>query len=618
MSHDIVIGIDLGTTNSEAAVVLDGRPELINIDGSPIMPSVVGLSPEGTLLVGQAAANQSLLYPERTIRSIKRQMGQEKTITLGDREFTPVEISAMILRRLKLAAENRLGSEVNRAVITVPAFFSDAQRTATKEAGEIAGFKVERIINEPTAASLCYLAANQADPTRPMMIYDLGGGTFDVSIVQSDGQVTEVLASHGDTHLGGDDFDRLLLAHLVDHFQTIHQVDPLSSLTAKARLIRAAESAKIKLSSEVYTRVSEEHLFESKGLPLHLDLELSLHDYEGLIRHLIDRTKDSIQFALKEAGLLARQLGQVILVGGASRTPLVSQVIFEQTAIMPRFDVDPDLAVAVGASLQAARIAGTYTGQVLVDVTPYSFGTSHLGFLNDLPSKHCYTAVIRRNPPIPTRQTQIFYTTAEGQEKVDVNIYQGENFDARRNLKIGRFMVTGLDTEAPEGSPLVFDMRLTLDGILECHVIEKHTGLKKSITIEDAFRKLSSADVAAARLKIDQAFGVVEEDYDDDLQEELSEFSAELEEDEEPDSERQDIFIIPKAPTDLTEGQRSLWSKAVALLEKTSRLVPELSELDRNEVTEVTGNLCNALDARDFDQAETISDELADILFYLE
>ena len=607
---EIVVGIDLGTTNSSVAVVQDGRPVLLPVDGSPLLPSVVGLEPDGSLLVGQAARNQYLLYPERTIRSIKRRMGEQVRLSMGEQEFSPVEIAAMILRRLKGAAEVELGGPVQRAVITVPAYFSDAQRSATKEAGEVAGLRVERILNEPTAAALCYAQEDESDST--VMVYDLGGGTFDVSIVRSRGQVTEVLSSHGDTALGGDDFDLALMARLRRSFEEANGVDLDGDLKAIARLSRAAEHSKILLSTESYVQVREEHLCERDGAFLHLDMELSRRDYEELIKPMLERTKDSVQTALREAGILARELDHVILVGGSTRTPLVREILQGLMGIVPRVDVEPEIAVAMGAALQAARIAGHEAARILVDVTPFTFGTSFLGTLYGLPSPHCYGAIIHRNTPLPTRQTEVFYTVADGQKKVEVEVFQGEEPDARLNLRLGRFMVEGLDEEEESGSPILFDLKLDLDGILQVEVTEKHTGLKKKVVIEDAFRKLSDEELERSRERVIEAFG-------DDAAPRAWEGDAQVVPPSSPPvSAVEPPQDVAAAPEGLVGEERMAWTTARSLLEKAERMVTSLSDLDSEEVENITTQLRMAMEQGDFKAIRDDSGELADVLFYLE
>ena len=382
---DIIIGIDLGTTNSEVAVVRDGRPEILAIDGAKLLPSVVGLGDDGNLLVGQAARNQYSLYPERTIRSVKRRMGEDVHLSLGEQSYRPQEISALILKRLKQAAEQHLGESVGKAVITVPAYFSDAQRQATRDAGELAGLEVVRIINEPTAAALAYEADHQG--SRTILVYDLGGGTFDVSVVRMTADITEVLASHGNNQLGGDDFDARLVEHVLTHLKTEHGIASLEDRSALARIQRACEAAKITLSDSPFARIEEEYLLEHQGQPLNLSLEISRSDYEDLIKSYIDETLEAVHTALKGAGLAVADLDEVLLVGGSTRTPLIQERLEQILGMQPRAEVDPDLCVAAGAAIQAAVISGQTVASVLVDVTPYTFGTSAFGARTSRPRR---------------------------------------------------------------------------------------------------------------------------------------------------------------------------------------------------------------------------------------
>jgi molecular chaperone DnaK len=618
VSADIIVGIDLGTTNSAVAALRDGIPYLIEVDGAPLLPSVVGLAPDGSILIGQAARNQAILYPERTIRSIKRRMGERVPVALGDERFSPEEISAMILARLKRAVEDRLGAPCERAVITVPAYFSDAQRTATREAGAIAGLRVERILHEPSAAALCY--TTQTDGERILLVYDLGGGTFDVSIVRSrpdvTGGVTEILASHGDTHLGGDDMDVLLRDRLLHAFEertgvSLRQVEGSAHerqterraherqvessaharkhVQALARLHRAAEEAKIRLSTASFCRVREEHLVEQHGVGLHLDVEITRPQYEEMIEPLIARTHDSVHRALQDAGILARDIDDIVLVGGASRTPRVIEMLRELTGRAPRCDVDPERAVALGAALHAGRLAGHQVrdilASILIDVTPFSFGTSYFGDLDGVLSPDCYAPVIHRNTPIPCRQSKTFYTLFPGQEAVDVHVYQGESSDARDNLCIGRFTVDNLDRRAPAHSPIVYDLALDLDGILEVTVLEKHTGLNRRVTIENACPRLDPDAVAAARARVGAALGA------------------------------------GSGPTPVpagVAGEPASAARVRDLLATAQRALARLATADRAELEAACARLEAALRAQDWPVVERAGDELDDILFYLD
>src|SRR5215475_2964389 len=353
---DSIVGIDLGTTNSEVAALVDGTIQVLASNGEQIMPSVVGLSPEGRLLVGTPARNQYTLYPERTVKSIKRLMGSEQRVSMGEQTYTPPEVSAMILRALKARAEAALGGPVSKAVITVPAYFSDAQRQATRDAGQIAGLEVVRILNEPTAAALAYGADRQGD--RTILIYDLGGGTFDVSLVQVHSDITEVLASHGNNHLGGDDFDQLLLDFVHTRFVDTGGVDIRADRRAMSRLLHAVEEAKKRLSFEPHARLRDEHLAERNGVPVHLDVEVDRSEYEQLIRPLLEGTLDSVHRALSDAGKRPDQVDEILLVGRATRTPPITTRLKDTTPLSHRQELQPDLCVAFGAGVLAARLAG--------------------------------------------------------------------------------------------------------------------------------------------------------------------------------------------------------------------------------------------------------------------
>ncbi len=517
----IVVGIDLGTTNSEVAAYVDGKVRILGPKGGKILPSCVGVAPDGQLLIGEAALNQQRVYPERTVRSIKRKMGSEETVNLAGKSYRPQEISALILKELASWASNELGQPVNRAVITVPAYFSDAQRTATREAGTLAGLEVMRILNEPTAASLAYGFADGMRHT--VLVYDLGGGTFDVSVVMIEGDVTEVLSSHGNNRLGGDDFDDLLAAHLEREFTKRHGIQlGEGHAAARARLWWAAESAKKQLSFEPYAKVREEALIVRNGEPLHLDVEVSRAEYEAMILPLVESTLESVSKALTDAGKNADDLYAILLIGGSTRTPLVSRLLTERTGLEPRQDVHPDLGVALGAGVLASRLAGHDVDRVLVDVSPYSFGPSHLGERGGFPYFHCYRPVIRRNSPLPVTRTESYYTSPH-QTSVNVEIFQGEDSDALNNILVGEFQVEGLSSVS-EMNEVLCRMSLDLEGILHVSAIEKRTGKTKQITIAGALKEKSKGEIEASRLRLEELFQLrateledpIEADYEDD------------------------------------------------------------------------------------------------------
>jgi molecular chaperone DnaK len=573
---DEIVGIDLGTTNSEIALYREGRPEVLGDEQDRlILPSVVGLSEGGDLLVGEAARNQFLLYPERTIRSIKRRMGSDAQVRLGERDYTPQEISAIILSRLKEIAERRLGRPVRKAVITVPAYFSDAQRQATREAGEIAGLEVARIINEPTAAALVYEAAQHQG--KRILVYDLGGGTFDVSVVRIEEGVVEVISSHGNNHLGGDDFDHKIVEHVLEHLKIKHGVDVAGRPQVMARILRSAEDAKKRLSDHPYARIAEEYLADKDGTPVNLDLELSRLDYEAMIMPFIEETLGAIHIALESAGLASSQVDEILLVGGATRTPLIRRRLAEAFGTDPRGEVDPDLCVAMGAAIQGAAIAGTEVSAVLVDVTPYTFGTSALGELDGELYPYKYVPIIPRNTPIPVRRSEVFHTVTDQQSSVDVRIFQGENSDALENIQIGEFQVTGL-SKAPAGNPVIIDLALDRDGILQVSAREKNTGLERRITIDKAMSRYDRAQLEEARQRIGGLFGKPEEVEGSD---------------------------VANGPDD------ALVAKAQAKLE-------EAGEEDRTEIINLIEAIRDAAGNGDAAALALARSQLQDLLFYLE
>lgn len=577
--NEPLIGIDLGTTNSEVAALIDGEVQVLDEAGETILPSYVGLAPDDKLIVGTPARNQYIVYPERTIKSIKRRMGSDETVPLGDRQYSPAEISAMILRALKQRAETKLGVAVGRAVITVPAYFSDRQRQATRDAGSIAGLEVVRILNEPTAAALAYGAGGGGAST--VLVYDLGGGTFDVSLVRIDRDVTEVLASHGNNHLGGDDFDRLvvdsILARLPGDVKRAVEADR----RAMSRIVRAAEEARKRLSFEPHTFVREENLVEVKGVPQHVELELHRDELEEILLPLLRQTLDSVHRALADAGKRPADLDGILLVGGATRTPLVSELLAEATGLVPRQDLHPDLCVALGAGVQAARLQGYAIERVLVDVSPWSFGVSHIGYLDDLPSNHCFKAVIARNTPLPASRTEPFETLHDGQESVRISIFQGEDPDALRNLFIGDFLVEGL-SDVPAPNEILCRMDLDLDGILRVTATEKITGLSKQTTIERATAALSELDLVRARARVRELFG-----------------------DEEGD---EDLPAATAAP----------WPAAEALLSRSRAILDQLPAADREDAIALNEQLHLAIEEGRAEDATRLSKELEDFLFFVE
>ena len=476
------IGIDLGTTNSCVAVMEAGDPTVIaNVEGSRTTPSVVGFSKSGERLVGQAAKRQAILSPERTVSSIKREMGTRNGVTIDGKDHTPEQISGMILGKLKADAEAYLGEPVKQAVVTVPAYFDDTQRTATKQAGEIAGLEVLRIINEPTAASLAYGWKSEKKEAT-IMVYDLGGGTFDVSILEVEigteqRDAYHVLATSGDTRLGGDDFDERIIDYLAEEFMKENGIDLRKDRQAHQRLKEAAEKAKCELSQQVTTSISLPFITNVEGEgPKHLEMTLTRAKLEELIGDLIEKTKVAVEDAMKEAGLQYGQIDEVILVGGSTRIPMVQELVKNMTGKDPDKGINPDEVVAVGAAIQAAVLSGDETQDiVLMDVTPLTLGVETLGDVTDV--------LIPRNTNIPTRESRIYSTASDMQTTVEVHVLQGERQRASHNKSLGKFHLTGLPP-APRGIPQIevtFD--LDANGILNVSAVDKATSKEQSITI---------------------------------------------------------------------------------------------------------------------------------------
>lgn len=596
MNEEPVIGIDLGTTNSEVAVFVGGRVETVEEDGSAILPSCVGLDPAGNLLVGVEARNQLVLYPERTVRSVKRKMGTDAKLALGDRVFRPEEISAMILRRLKERAELRLGRTVSKAVITVPAQFNDAQRQATRDAGAIAGLEVLRIINEPTAACLAYEAAHKHG-ARTILAFDLGGGTFDVSIVRMEGDVVEVIASHGDNQLGGDDFDAALSADVIDRLYARQEQPSRLTPVSLMRLSRAAETAKTHLSDQTFARLLEDQLPTERGGAERVDEELTRHAFEELLAPFLARMAAAIHSVLAAAGLKAREIDEIVLVGGSSRIPAVQDLLEREFGKRPRNDVHPELAVAYGAGVMASRLMGATEQRILVDITPYTFGTSCLGEVRGQYGAYSFAAVIRSGSPLPVRRAESFYTAYDDQKEVEVNIFQGENEDARENILIGRFLVKGLSA-VPQGNEIVLHMALDLDGILRVTATEKVTGLSKEVMIENALTKLDAAQLEKSRLEVAALFKQAPSD------------AAEGDDDEAgaPAADAAGEFNVPVgASADLAD-----------LLTRVSRARPKMDTTDQADTDRLLARLAEACGATDADAVTKVVEELEDILFYLE
>ncbi len=489
-----IIGIDLGTTNSCVAVMEGGEPVVItNAEGNRTTPSVVAFSKTGERMVGQVAKRQAVTNHERTISSIKRHMGTDYKVDIDGKKYTPQEISAMILQKLKADAEAYLGGPVTEAVITVPAYFNDAQRQATKDAGKIAGLEVKRIINEPTAAALAYGVDKEAE--QKIMVYDLGGGTFDVSILDIGDGVIEVLATAGNTHLGGDDFDECIIKYLVSEFKKSEGIDLSNDKVAMQRLKEAAEKAKIELSGVTSSNINLPYITADATGPKHLDVTLTRAKFNELTAHLVDATMEPVRQAMSDAGLTANDISKVLLVGGSTRIPAVQEAVKKMTGKEGFKGINPDECVAVGAAIQGGVLGGDVKGLLLLDVTPLSLGIETMGGV--------FTRLIDRNTTIPTKKSQIFSTAADGQTSVEVHVLQGEREMAADNKTLGRFQLTGI-APAPRGVPQIevtFD--IDANGIVNVSAKDMGTGAEQKITIT-ASSNLSKEDIDKAVREAEQ------------------------------------------------------------------------------------------------------------------
>ncbi len=579
---ELIVGIDLGTTNSELAVVHDGQVRVVNIHGGPIMPSCVGIDPSGSLVVGQTARNQLIASPFSTVLSIKRKMGEETKVSIGERSFSPEEISSFILRELKQEGEKELGQPIRKAVITVPAFFNERQRKATQVAGELAGLEVLRIINEPTAAALAYGAGSTAEET--MLVYDLGGGTFDVSVVVVESGVVEVKASHGDTHLGGDDFDQLLVDHAVAEFLKLHKVDLSKDPKTLRRLKVVLERAKCRLSDEPFVHLREEYIDGEH----HLELEILRDDYEAMILPLLEKTLTCLHQSMTDAKLSPKDIGKVMLVGGASRTPLVHRLLQARIGLEPRFEINPDLIVAMGAAVQASVLAGEKRHSILVDITSHTFSTSALSG-TDFDRRVICVPIIPRNTPLPASKSELVTTHFDNQDIIKVEAYQGEGMLPEQNTLIGDFMVEGLG-RVPAGNPIIIHFDLDLNGMLKVTATEKMTGLAKTVTMDTRSVHAFNMDEARANM-------------------------ASLVGGDRPSDEEQEDDSEAERPAD----SQALLATAKDLRKRAETfLQTKVSSEDAEEVRDLMHECATAITDGDWDTLREKIDALSDLLFYLE
>lgn len=600
---EVILGIDLGTTNSEVSIIKNSKPEIIKIDGEDLLPSVVSLDNDDNIIVGTSAKNQRLLFPEKTISSVKRKMGELEKLKLGDKEYSPEEISSFILKKLKSAAEKHIGHEVKKAVITVPAYFSDAQKKATRKAGELAGLKVERIINEPTAAALAYEANHKGE--KNIVVYDLGGGTFDVSIITLEEGVIEVKSSTGNNHLGGDDFDNLLYNHVLNKIETEHKVKLDDDLKVKNRLLKAVEECKKTLSFDSYATISEEYLFEKDKVPVNVNIEISRIEFEELIEDLVDKTFEAVEQALVESKFKPNDIDEILLVGGSSRIPVITSKMKELFSITPRKDLSPELCVALGAGIQGAIISGIDIGVILIDITPYTFGTSALK--DDMGFTETYVPIIYKNSSLPAKGSKVFYTITNNQKSIKITIFQGEDPDPKKNILIGKGLMTGL-AEVPAPNEIVFTFHIDLNGLLHCIAEEKVTGFKKELKIENAFEIASENEKPHIEKEV---LDLEKNDYYDDDDEEDY---LDIEDDDDDDDDK----TIDNVEYYENEDTLNIDGKAKELLDRAKKVLNDINENDKKVLNEKIDKLIEASNSNDEKKIDKLINEIEDILFYLE
>ena len=565
-----VIGIDLGTTNSCVSFMEGGEPTVItNIEGNRTTPSIVAFTKDGERLVGETAKRQAVTNPERTISSIKREMGSDHKINIDGKDYGPEEISAMILQKLKSDAESYLGEPVKEAVITVPAYFTDAQRQATKDAGRIAGLDVKRIINEPTAAALAY-GMDKEHGQHKIMVYDLGGGTFDVSILELGDGVFEVLATRGNNKLGGDDFDNKLIDYIAEEFKKEHGVDLKADKMSLQRLKEAAEKAKKELSSTMTTNINLPFITATASGPIHLNMDITRAKFNELTHDLVEKTIEPVKECIKDAGISVNDLDKVLLVGGSTRIPAVQDEVKALTGKDPQKDINPDECVALGAAIQGGVLTGEVKDLLLLDVTPLSLGLETLGGVT--------TRLIERNTTIPTKKSQIFTTAADSQTSVDIHVLQGEREFAKDNTTLGRFQLTGI-APAPRGIPQIevtFD--IDANGIVNVSAKDMATGKQQSITITSS-TNLSEDDI---KKKVDEA----------------KKFEAE------DKKNKENIEIKNNADQLIYQTEKSL-----------KDLEGKIDEADKKEVEEKLEALKKVAEGDNFEEIKSKTDELTEVFY---
>lgn len=599
-----IVGIDLGTTNSVVAAVIDGIPTVLEEDSEKILPSVVAINQAGKLITGVVARNQLAAFPDRTIASVKRRMGTMDKISLGDQQFTPPEVSAMILRRLRDRASLVLGTTVSRAVVTVPAFFDENQRQATREAGELAGLKIERIINEPTAATLVY--HTNSDDLKNIVVYDFGGGTFDVSVVRMEMGVIEVLSSHGDTKLGGDDLDLALVDFVADQFESEHGIDLRAAETSKYRLIQSCEKAKIRLSNEATVQIIEEFIAEKDGQPLNLICSVNRSDFEDLIERSVDRTVECIDEALRSANLTVDQIDDLVLVGGSTRIPMVQERLRKEFQREPSRAIDPDLAVALGAATQAAMLDGENVGQVLVDVSGHTLGIEVLADDSFFERKMEASPIIRRNTPLPASYEQVYHKTSDEQNIAEINVLQGESTDIDKNMQIGSLTVD-LESGGGERSKVVVKFDLGLDGTLNVTTKQPATGITKKLLIQNALSQFQSDEREAAEERLGKMFDESEEMFDH------TQFA-----DGNALESGQPVVSNSTGSDGGIATSDAKFTTTMTILEKAAGLKSVMTSEDLEEVEDLESKIKEAMSQDEPETVKVLADELEDILFYVE
>ena len=571
-----IVGIDLGTTNSEVAILREGRSVVVpDAAENHILPSFVGLSPTEEILVGESARNQYVVSPDRTIKSIKRKMGSDECVTLGEETYSPQEISAFILKRLKAIAEESLGESVEQAVITVPAYFSDKQRQATKDAGEIAGLEVVRIINEPTAAALAYGLDREEDQF--LVVYDLGGGTFDVSVIEINSGVIEVRATHGNTQLGGDDFDAVLVKYIAEDFRQQHGVDLCADGRALARLTRAAEHAKIALSNAPFATIREEFIATAEGKPIHLEMEIERSRFEALINDMLESTIECVQQALEDASLTTDEINEVLLVGGSTRIPLLSDMIAGVIDVEPHLEIDPELCVAMGASVQAGIIAGEPIDAILVDVTPYSLGIEAATWNMGSPMFDQYSVIIKHNTPIPVSKSEVYTTLSPNQDIVEIKVYQGEESVASQNTFLGEFRLEGIRRTKRGAPEIVVNFDYDVNGIVHVSAQDKQTGREKEIAVTAAPDRMTEEQKTEATERFEDM-----------------------------------VIDLDAVPADLHEDAVALRERAVEVAESLD------AGVDKTKLQELVAELDSALGSQNEEAVNELREELLDFLYDLE